>query len=308
MFLEFLQKTFNCRIGVYDLSGKHIIGDKLGFKYTDDLYINKDYTWIRDGEYIICMNIVLSNEACRFVRGTFDYFSNDELQNVMNPLQYCLTEGASQEDLRGKYIGYSVMFLKCNKDIMDILHGIYDEYGLYIFKDNEGIYIGGVIDDMEQQGNSIVNTLFQERGIDILIGGGEAVSELYTIKDSLNHAVEAAELAAKLGYKSGYYPIGKMAIEGLIYSLDDDKIKFYTKGLYKGFGEIFRDRELIHTAQELLNCDLNISMASRRLYVHRNTFLYRLEKIKFITGLDIKKFEDAVIFKTMLSIYKLKFK
>lgn len=197
-------------------------------------------------------------------------------------------------------------FIRRTEDIFDILHNIYEGYGLYIFRNNEDIYITGIIDDMEQQGNSIVNTLLQERGIDVIIGGGEIVNDDYTIKDSSNHAKITAKLAMTLGHKSGYYSISKMALEGILYSLDSDKIKSCIKGIYRRFDEVIRDKELTDTAIELFNCDLNISMASRRLYVHRNTFLYRLEKIKNITGLDIKKFEDAVIFKTMLSIYKLK--
>jgi DNA-binding PucR family transcriptional regulator len=77
-------------------------------------------------------------------------------------------------------------------------------------------------------------------------------------------------------------------------------------GGYDGFVDVVRDKELLSTAEELFKCHLNISEAARKLYLHRNTLLYRIEKIKNLSGLDIKKFEEAVIFRTVITLYKFK--
>jgi hypothetical protein len=116
----------------------------------------------------------------------------------------------------------------------------------------------------------------------------------------------ASDLAFELGFKEGFYHIDKMTIYGLLYSIDDEKIDYYLHGGYSGFVEVVRDKELINTAEELFRCHLNISEAARKLYLHRNTLLYRIEKIKNLTGLDIKKFEEAVIFRTIITIYKFR--
>lgn len=89
-------------------------------------------------------------------------------------------------------------------------------------------------------------------------------------------------------------------------STDVKKIEYYLKGSSDVFKNVAQEKELLKTAEELLKCNLNISEASRRLYLHRNTLLYRLEKIKNYTGLDIKKFDEAMVFKTLMTFYKFK--
>ena len=69
--------------------------------------------------------------------------------------------------------------------------------------------------------------------------------------------------------------------------------------------EIFSDKEMIETAEAFLENNLNSSETSRKMYLHRNTLLYRLEKIEKQTGLDIRKFSDAITFKTALYLYRL---
>lgn len=98
-----------------------------------------------------------------------------------------------------------------------------------------------------------------------------------------------------------------MVIYDLINGLRRDFLEKLFSSIDNDFLNILRDRELINTAEEFLRCDLNISEAARRLYIHRNTLLYRIEKIKLMTGLDIKAFEEAMVFKLLITVYRLKF-
>mgnify|MGYP001075269717 CR=1 FL=1 len=59
------------------------------------------------------------------------------------------------------------------------------------------------------------------------------------------------------------------------------------------------------TAEEFLHTSLNVSETSRNLYMHRNTLMYRLDKIERATGLDIRKFQDAMTFRLVMILYKL---
>lgn len=68
---------------------------------------------------------------------------------------------------------------------------------------------------------------------------------------------------------------------------------------------VFADPEMLETASEFLKANLNVSEASRNLYMHRNTLMYRLDKIEKSTGLDIRKFQDAMTFRLMTILYKL---
>ena len=69
--------------------------------------------------------------------------------------------------------------------------------------------------------------------------------------------------------------------------------------------EIFEDEEMVNTAEEFLDNSLNVSETSRKLYLHRNTLAYRLDKIEKNTGLNIRKFSDAVTFRLITILSKL---
>ncbi len=69
--------------------------------------------------------------------------------------------------------------------------------------------------------------------------------------------------------------------------------------------EVFEDEEMLNTAESFLQSSLNVSETSRNLYMHRNTLLYRLDKIEKITGLNIRSFSDAVSFRVLTILYRL---
>jgi carbohydrate diacid regulator len=73
----------------------------------------------------------------------------------------------------------------------------------------------------------------------------------------------------------------------------------------ESFREVFEEDEMLTTAEEFLLCSQNVNETARNLYVHRNTLLYRLEKIEKATGLNIRSFPDAVSFRVLTVIYRL---
>ena len=68
--------------------------------------------------------------------------------------------------------------------------------------------------------------------------------------------------------------------------------------------EIFTDKEMTDTAEEFLDSSLNVSETARKLYLHRNTLIYRLDKIEKETGLNIRKFSDAITFRLITILLK----
>ena len=65
----------------------------------------------------------------------------------------------------------------------------------------------------------------------------------------------------------------------------------------KEFNSILKDKELMNSIKMFMKCNLNLSVTSREMYIHRNTLVYRLEKIKKLSGFDLTSFEEAVIMK-----------
>ena len=92
----------------------------------------------------------------------------------------------------------------------------------------------------------------------------------------------------------------------MLEDIPESKLAEYLTDLTdENFKEIFEDEEMLNTAEEFLRSSLNVSETSRNLYMHRNTLLYRLDKIEKATGLNIRSFSDAVSFRVLTVIHRL---
>ena len=72
--------------------------------------------------------------------------------------------------------------------------------------------------------------------------------------------------------------------------------------VYGNTGAVALDEDTLDTINRFFENNLNVSETARKLYVHRNTLVYRLEKVKKITGLDLREFEDAILFKVAVMV------
>ena len=304
-FCDDLKRHLGYEIGLYDLRGNLIEGMDVGFKYTDDTEI-RDITFIKLGNNILSIKGKLSQDACNLIKLLFTAIKPKEAADILQPFEYILKNDVPNEKLIGRFNNKVVMFISCALKYYDIIYSIYEGCDAEIVKDADGLYIVKEIDEFEEEAESILDELKQQGAVNVILSSGRVVKGEYTIKNSALHAKTAATLAKNLGYNEGYFHIDKMILYGIISESDYSKIDYYLNGGYEGFYDVYRDKELINTAEELFKCHLNISEASRRLYLHRNTLLYRIDKIKNLTGLDIKKFEEAVVFRTVVAIFNLK--
>ena len=95
-----------------------------------------------------------------------------------------------------------------------------------------------------------------------------------------------------------------LGIARLIYQLPTTLCEMFLKEIFKKGSIEGLDQETLFTIQRFFENNLNVSETSRKLFVHRNTLVYRLEKIKKITGLDLREFDDAIVFKVALMVKK----
>jgi carbohydrate diacid regulator len=95
-----------------------------------------------------------------------------------------------------------------------------------------------------------------------------------------------------------------LGIGRLIYQLPITLCEIFLGEVFKKGSIETLDRETLMTVQAFFENNLNVSETSRKLFVHRNTLVYRLEKIRKITGLDLREFEHAVTFKVALMVKK----
>lgn len=108
------------------------------------------------------------------------------------------------------------------------------------------------------------------------------------------------------GFFSGTQRIGKLNFLDLMLTKIPMREIVYLKSsmLTDDFKEIMKDKDMVNCIEEFFKYDLNVAETSRNSYLHRNTLLYRLAKIKAMTGLDLKKFDDAISFKVLMYIYR----
>ena len=95
-----------------------------------------------------------------------------------------------------------------------------------------------------------------------------------------------------------------LGIARLIYQLPTTLCDMFLREVFKRGSIESLDHETLFTIQRFFENNLNVSETSRKLFVHRNTLVYRLEKIKKLTGLDLREFDDAIIFKVALMVKK----
>ena len=95
-----------------------------------------------------------------------------------------------------------------------------------------------------------------------------------------------------------------LGIARLIYQLPTTLCGMFLNEVFKKGSIDSLDQETLFTIQRFFENNLNVSETSRKLFVHRNTLVYRLEKIKRLTGLDLREFDDAIVFKVALMVKK----
>ena len=114
----------------------------------------------------------------------------------------------------------------------------------------------------------------------------------------------ALEVAAIFYKEKNVITYEELGIGRLIYQLPIPLCEMFLKEVFKQGSIESLDAETLFTIQRFFENNLNVSETSRGLFVHRNTLVYRLEKIKKLTGLDLREFDDAIVFKVALMVKK----
>ena len=158
--------------------------------------------------------------------------------------------------------------------------------------------------DMEKLAASIVDTLSGEHYIKAVVGIGTPISNVKDLATSFKEAQIALEVGKVFDTEKTIVSYNNLGIARLIYQLPTTLCEMFLKEVFKRGSIESLDHETLFTIQRFFENNLNVSETSRKLFVHRNTLVYRLEKIKKITGLDLREFEDAIVFKVALMVKK----
>ncbi len=158
--------------------------------------------------------------------------------------------------------------------------------------------------DLEKLACSIVDTLSSEFYTQVSVGIGTVVSSLKELAGSFKEAQMALEVGKVFDTERTIVSYDNLGIARLIYQLPTTLCEMFLREIFKRGSIDSLDQETLFTIQKFFENNLNVSETSRRLFLHRNTLVYRLEKIKRLTGLDLRKFDDAIVFKVALMVKK----
>ena len=158
--------------------------------------------------------------------------------------------------------------------------------------------------DINKLANSIVDTLSSEFYTHCTVGIGTVVNNIKELARSFKEAQVALEVGKVFDTEKTIVNYNNLGIARLIYQLPTTLCEMFLKEVFKRGSIDSLDHETLFTIQRFFENNLNVSETSRKLFVHRNTLVYRLEKIKKITGLDLREFEDAIVFKVALMVKK----
>ena len=148
----------------------------------------------------------------------------------------------------------------------------------------------------------IVDNMHAEAMVKVRVGYGNRVHNLQDIAKSYQEAKMALEVGRIFYMEKEIVCYSQLGIGRLIYQLPMSLCEMFIKEVFaEGVPDIF-DEETMVTIQKFFDNNLNISETARQLYVHRNTLVYRLERLEKLLGLDIRKFEDAMTFKIALMV------
>ena len=158
--------------------------------------------------------------------------------------------------------------------------------------------------DLEKLARSICDTLSTEFYCTAVVGIGTCVTGVKDLARSFKEAQVSLEVGKVFDTEQPIASYENLGIARLIYQLPTTLCEMYLKEVFKSGSIDSLDQETLFTIQKFFENNLNVSETSRKLFVHRNTLVYRLEKIKKITGLDLREFDDAIVFKVALMVNK----
>ena len=316
-------------MGIYDVTGcivasneKDILGKKIkdtSLKYTafsvDDA---TDYTYFIEGDADTVEKVA---PVVLAALGTFNLFEreNEDVEylykqiingNGDNIAYRAQTLGVEDEHIRVvMVINLSSKNVAMAQEIIKEVAPVREGDCLFVNGSDELVFIRRckteptntkLIGIANQISTGILSELMEQPSIGI----GTVSNKLDDLIKSYRAAVSALEIGFIFENKTRIYSYMNLGISRLITSVPVEKCKAFLNEVFKE--DVLRefDADTMNTVQRFFDFDLNISLAARELYIHRNTLVYRLNNIQKLTGLDVRKFDDALLFKIAMLIQR----
>ena len=157
---------------------------------------------------------------------------------------------------------------------------------------------------IQRYANQLMDFLEKENVGNTSLAYGTTVSELRDVSRSFKEAKMAIEIGNIFIEDKKVIAYTELGIGRLIYQLPVQLCRMFIKEIFGSRRPDMFDEETLHTIEKFFENNLNVSETSRQLFIHRNTLVYRLDKLQKSTGLDLRVFEDAITFKIAMMVVK----
>ncbi|GHU67186.1 hypothetical protein FACS1894184_06580 [Clostridia bacterium] len=242
------------------------------------------------------------NEACR--RLLRDELTTPELETVAH-------ENSIPMDLERAVIVFHVLqsgrlsALELLRDLVpvsedDIMVEI-DRHTLALIKSMTQVE---TLDELQQLAEAVEQTALSETAARITAAIGEPKSSLIQIGESYREAWRALEVGHAFKPDLNVYLYHRLTLERFLMEIPRDMGQRYNHIMFNRKTARLFNEEMLHTIEMFFAKDLNLSDTARQLYIHRNTLVYRLDKVQRQTGLDLRHFDDAITFRMLFLLGK----
>ena len=176
-----------------------------------------------------------------------------------------------------------------------------DEKNIILVKEVKGTE---TYDELDKTAEVIIDMLNTEAMSAAHIAYGTIVNDIREVSRSYKEAKMALDVGKIFYSDKNVVAYNRLGIGRLIYQLPMPLCQMFIKEIFDGKSPDEFDEETLSTINKFFENSLNVSETSRQLYIHRNTLVYRLDKLQKSTGLDLRIFDDAITFKIALMFVK----
>ena len=337
LFIEDIERNLGVKITVYDERGEYLFGKALGnaastdFKTIfSDTFSNQTLFRFRFREKTFIARI----DGVGTIYNNYAYLIGELAENTSYKANITTKEDFYRSLLRGEVSTYQTekftkkyklltkasacaMLIVCDdgraNEILEVIEAYTtEETDIFVTLDDNQVGFVKFFGDEDTEYRSfneyaefLYQSILEETGMHPYITLGASVSSISNIQSSFSQALAAYRMKDFVNLSGNVHSYKEYVFTKIIEDLPKNRRNEYLELLLDSEAEdIFTDKEMIQTAEVFLENNLNVSETSRKLFLHRNTLTYRLDKIERQTGLDIRKFSDAVTFRLITVLFK----
>ena len=159
-------------------------------------------------------------------------------------------------------------------------------------------------EELEEYARAVESTFLTETGHGVFIGISEPREDLISIPEAFEEARNAINVGRAYHSNRTVFAYRNLLLERFLSEVTPQTSANYNSKIFNRKTTRLFNEEMLHTIETFFDNSLNLSETARKLYIHRNTLVYRLEKVQRSIGLDLRNFDDAVTFKMMMLLGK----